>query len=141
VSDCCTSGGCAAEPVDKQCPECKEKGGSVSSRTISHHIKQVWEWGEHDDKFFFCDSPGCSVVYFSERGQLIRKSDLHTEVGIKSSMDRALLCYCYGITTVDYRENPEVKQFVINQTRQNQCSCETSNPSGRCCLKDFSRKN
>ena len=44
-----------------------------------------------------------------------------------------------------HRDNPSMKRGrfllldgrIVEQTKNARCSCETSNPSGRCCLKVF----
>ncbi|MCK5920792.1 MAG: hypothetical protein KAG66_07615, partial [Methylococcales bacterium] len=51
----------------------------------------------------------------------------------------ALLCYCYGVTCQQALNNPDAKAFVLAQTKLKNCACDTRNPSGRCCLKDFSK--
>ncbi len=48
-----------------------------------------------------------------------------------------MLCYCFGITKQDYKNDPSLRNYVIEQTRLGNCSCSTENPSGQCCLKDF----
>ena len=106
-------------------------------RTISHHIVDVWEWRASASHYYFCDDPECEVMYFGDDGSVILKSQLRTSAGIKSGANENLLCYCYGISKVDFHRNPATKAFVIAQTRAGLCSCDTSNPSGRCCLKDF----
>jgi hypothetical protein len=56
-----------------------------------------------------------------------------------------LLCYCFGITEKVYLEalkkNKQniIKDFVIYQTKNNHCHCVESNPSKKCCLKDFKK--
>jgi len=47
------------------------------------------------------------------------------------------VCYCFGVSRSDFRNDPATKDYVIAQTKAGLCSCDTSNPSGRCCLKDF----
>jgi len=32
-----------------------------------------------------------------------------------------------------------IKAFVVQQTKEKLCACESRNPSGRCCLADFKR--
>jgi len=51
-----------------------------------------------------------------------------------------MLCYCFGVSSADFERNPATRDFVMAQTKANLCSCETSNPSGRCCLKDFPKQ-
>ena len=96
-------------------------------------------WDNKDQRYFFCDDPNCDVVYFGEDKSVILKSQLRTKVGLKEATEDALLCYCFGVTKADGLSNPSIKNFVSAETKQGLCSCETSNPSGRCCLKDFPR--
>lgn len=79
----------------------------------------------------------CQIVYFGEDDSVIKTSALRTLVGIKEKSSNSLLCYCYGITYKDYIKTPNIKSFVVQQTKEKNCACETHNPSGRCCLKDF----
>ncbi len=84
-------------------------------------------------RWFFCDDPDCDVAYFGDDGSILRRSQLrdHAATG-----DR-LLCHCFGLTLDRFLRDPATRDYVVAQTRAGQCSCETSNPSGRCCLKDF----
>ncbi|MDP2804545.1 MAG: hypothetical protein Q8O24_01255 [Gallionellaceae bacterium] len=138
IDDCCADAECKATHPKKQiCPSCGGEHTEVSARTIAHHIKQSWQWGEHAQKYFFCDNPHCDVVYFGENNITILMPQLRTKVGIKERSDEALLCYCFGVTRTDVMNDPCIKDFVVEKTKQKICSCETSNPSGRCCLKQF----
>lgn len=109
----------------------------MSARTIAHHIKDAWRWQPTANRYFFCDDPLCEVVYFGDDGSTILKSQLRTRVGAKELSDDKLLCYCFGVTKADFLDDPTTKDFVIAQTQAGLCSCDISNPSGRCCLKDF----
>lgn len=138
IADCCSDAECTtAHPKKHNCPSCGEEQAEVSARTIAHHIKQSWQWEESDQKYFFCDNPQCNVVYFGENNSTILKPQLRTQMGLKENSDDALLCYCFGISKADVINNPRIKDFVIEKTKQRLCSCETNNPSGRCCLKHF----
>lgn len=138
MSECCSSGVCDDVHRKKQCcpvngQECTE----VGVQTISHHIKEAWNWKPTAKRYFFCDDPACELVYFGDDGSTIPKSHLRTPVGVKEMSDDGLLCYCFGVTKLNYLSNPATRDFVVAQTKAGQCSCDTSNPSGRCCLKDF----
>jgi len=58
-------------------------------------------------------------------------------VGVKDKSDEAMVCYCYGATQADVVNENGIRDFVIRKTKGGECSCETSNPSGTCCLKYF----
>ena len=136
MSECCSS--CHGSTSKKQpCPVNGNESAEVSVRTIAHHLKDAWLWQVSGHRYFFCDDPACEVVYFGDDGSTILKSQLRTSVGSKERSDHGLLCYCFGVTAADFCANPATKDFVIAQTKAGLCSCVTSNPSGRCCLKDF----
>lgn len=139
MSDCCSSstGATDASPNKSRCPVNGKRYTKVAMGTIFHHLKSPWQWPLDEQAYYFCDDPECDVVYFGENGSVIEKSDLRIAVGIKEQTETALICYCFGVTLKDAMTNSEAKQFVLEQTKQGMCSCETSNPSGRCCLKDF----
>jgi hypothetical protein len=60
-------------------------------------------------------------------------------VAAQGNEDDLMLCYCFGFTKQDYKDDASVRDYVIEQTRAGNCSCSTKNPSGQCCLKDFPR--
>lgn len=140
MTDCCSSSDCkTSHPNKHSCPVNGLEYAEVSVRTIYHHIKKSWQWNCKHRRYFFCDDPDCDVVYFGEDGFVILTSQLRTSVGIKNASENALLCYCFGISKEDVRNNPGIRNFVVEKTKLGLCSCETSNPSGRCCLKSFPR--
>ncbi len=137
MSHCCTASDPDCPPSKKhRCPDNGKAYVEVSVRTITHHIKNPWEWKPDAQRYFFCDDPDCDVVYFGEDDSTIRKTELRTRVGVKETSADAPLCYCYGINKSD-ATMPGVRDYVVGQTRAGNCACETRNPSGRCCLKDF----
>jgi hypothetical protein len=140
MSDCCSTS-CTPKSYPKKhtCPANGKDYGQVSSTTIKHHIKAPWSWNEKEQGYYFCSDPDCSVVYFGQDNSVIEKALLRTEVGIKEKSEQALICYCFGVTKSEAEANPLARQFVVEQTRQKQCACEARNPSGKCCLTDFSK--
>ena len=143
MSDCCSA---SESDPDKTAPDkssrhvCPQNGtacAQVARTTMLHHIQQPWLQALKDQNYYFCDDPDCEVVYFGEDDSIIKKSQLRTQVGIKESSPQALLCYCFGVSRQMAETSPQAREFVVQQTRQSVCACETRNPSGRCCLKDF----
>ncbi len=126
-------------PKKHRCPVNGREYSEVSTKTIAHHVKEAWNWQQTAKRYFFCSDPSCTVVYFGDDGSTILKLQLRTRLGVKEDSDDALLCYCFGISKEDFRRNPSTRNFVIAQTKAGLCSCDTCNPSGRCCLKDFSK--
>lgn len=137
MSDCCTSSTTTIKSVKHCCPVNGKEYTEVSARTIMHHLKAAWQWQKQDQAYYFCEDPACDVVYFGEDNSVILTTHLRTAVGIKDPSPDSLLCYCFGITRADAMHNPQIRDYVINMTKNKLCSCETSNPSGRCCLKNF----
>lgn len=136
MSDCC-SGSTASFPRRQTCPENQLEYILVPLKTVLHHIKHSWQVNLKDQGYYFCNDPECDVVYFAEDQTVIKKSELRTKIATKEKDETSLICHCFGVSKADAKNNPKIKSFVIEQTKNNMCSCDTSNPSGRCCLKDF----
>ena len=142
MPDCCSSSPPKPiNPVKHRCPVNGVEYAQVSSRTVFHHIKESWRWDDRGQSYFFCDDPACDVVYFGIDDTVIVSSQVRTLVGEKHTSEDAMLCYCYGATKADVLREKGIRDFVIEKTKQGDCSCETSNPSGSCCLKYFPPKN
>lgn len=143
MSDCCTSPDNEKhKPARCQCPLNGHNYLEVPIQTILQHLDKPWQHPLKVQKYFYCDDPDCEVVYFAEDNTVINKSSIKTRIGIKERTDSdALICYCFGVSNMAARTQPETKAFVIQQTKEAHCSCTTSNPSGRCCLKDFPKDN
>ena len=124
-------------PKKQTCPVNQHDYIHVSIKNILHHVKKPWNSHLKDQGYYFCDDPNCDVVYFGEDGSVIKKSELRTQVAAKENSPDALICHCFGVSLLDAKNNPGIKAFVMQHTKLGNCSCETSNPSGRCCLKDF----
>lgn len=138
MSDCCPSPPPSQQSAKRHC--CPDNGKQylqVQYRTVLHHVRTPWELEFKEQQYYFCDDPNCEVVYFGSDNTRITKSMLRTKVGIKETEESSLICYCFGITKDEAKSNPLAKAFVVEQTKNNICSCEVFNPSGRCCLKDF----
>jgi len=142
VGDCCSASGCTAKhPQKRRCPVDGAACLEVSTRTIAHHIKLPWRWAPTAEHYYFCGSPDCDVVYFGDDGSVVSRAMVRTSVGANERDGDVLLCHCFGVSRADFDAEPSVRQFLVQQTKAGRCSCETSNPSGQCCLKDFPRPN
>lgn len=138
MSDC-SSNSCVHTSLHKKhrCPLNGREYNEVSIKTVMHHIKNPWNWEGNSLNYYFCDDPECDVVYFGQDDTVITRTAVRTKVGIKEQSGDALVCYCFGVTANEAATNPQVKSFVIEKTKGQICECETHNPSGMCCLKDF----
>ncbi|WP_172600480.1 putative iron-sulfur cluster-binding metallochaperone [Sulfurivermis fontis] len=137
MSNCCAATAETSVPSGKRtCPLCGGEGVGVAWQTLLHHLARPWQRQGMNQPYYFCNTPDCEVVYFTDSGVTIGKQELRTVVGSKETAPAALLCYCFGVSRAD-AVDPVVRDFVVQQTKAGLCACTTRNPSGRCCLKDF----
>ncbi|VAW87178.1 hypothetical protein MNBD_GAMMA17-417 [hydrothermal vent metagenome] len=142
MSDCCAKKEPSQPRLEESaCPVDGHHCKPVELQTMLHHLNQPWAQALPDQRYYFCDSPACDVVYFGQDGITLNRSAVHTVVGIKEASERAPLCYCFGVSKSDAQANPAIRTFVMEQTKKGYCTCATSNPSGRCCLKNFPRED
>ncbi|MCC6496070.1 MAG: hypothetical protein IT193_07400 [Propionibacteriaceae bacterium] len=98
-----------------------------------------------ETSFGFCDAASCPVVYVGADGTLIDKAHVRTRVGVKETEDPIPVCYCFELTAVqiadDVRTHGQstIRDYIQEQVRAGRCRCETTNPSGRCCLGNVGR--
>jgi len=124
-------------PQSHSCPDNGKTYAGVKRKTLLHHIAQPWRNSLPEQGYYFCTDPDCDVVYFGQDNTVVHTDELRTTVGQKSHDKDAAICYCFGVTKALARQDKTIKNFVRRQTKESNCSCETANPSGRCCLKDF----
>lgn len=127
-------------PKKYRCPVNGKEYGSVGVKTILHHLVAPWKKELSSKSYYYCTDKDCDVVYFGQDDSVISKTDLRTKVGIKEKEPGRTVCYCFGISYSEAEENTVAVNFVKDKTKQSLCSCETSNPSGRCCLKNFPKQ-
>ena len=141
MTDCCVPKTSDRVPPKRlRCPLNGKEYGSVSFKTILHHLSEPWSNSLIKQGYYFCSDADCDVVYFGQDDMLIEKTALRTDVGVKEKYPERMVCYCFGVSFRVAKANDVAVEFVKEKTRQSLCSCETSNPSGRCCLKDFPRQ-
>jgi len=142
MSDCCSLPGEPDNshknaPSRHKCPSNGQNYSKVAYATVLHHVKNSWKNNFGEQAYYFCDDPDCDVVYFGLNNCEITKAMVRTVVGVKETSDETLICYCFGVSKAVAKSDKAAYQFVLEQTKKSNCSCKTSNPSGRCCLKDF----
>lgn len=130
-------------PVRVACPGCQQPAETVSASTLLHQLARPWQRSLGDQQYYFCAQPGCELVYFDNAESRFGSEALRQPVGQKATDESRTLCYCFDIRHSDLTDAEAATQcrdFVIEKTRSKLCSCETHNPSGRCCLRDFPRE-
>lgn len=145
--DCCKHSSCC-DSVETQkqslaCPACAHNGSAVSSVTPRHTLnprlrKQV----DATAAYYFCASPDCAVVYYSDSGQYFTTEELINRVTCKDSSPETPLCYCFKISKQDALDelkasgHSTVLASIREQMDSKGCFCEKSNPRGTCCLEE-----
>lgn len=127
-------------PKKLRCPVNGKEYSSVGYKTILHHLSEPWGRALKEQGYYFCTDTDCEVVYFGLDNTVISKSELRTNVGVKEKDPERMVCYCFGVSYAVAGNDSVAVDFVKEKTKQSLCSCETSNPSGRCCLKDFPKQ-
>ena len=141
MNDCCEQKTSDYTPPKRfRCPVNGNEYGPVGLKTILHHLTEPWKKDLGRQGYYFCTDEDCEVVYFGQDSTVIPKSELRTSVGIKEQYPERFVCYCFGVSYAVAEADGVVVEFVKEKTRQSLCSCETSNPSGQCCLKDFPKQ-
>ncbi len=123
-----------------QCAECDDEGRSVSRQTVLHHVRSEELARVSDEAYRFCPSPNCQVVYYGDDGGRFTVEDVRELVTAKASGDERPLCYCFGFTEGDAREEiartgkSTIPTRISRLIKEGMCACEVRNPSGACCL-------
>jgi len=125
------------------CPEANSPGRPVKAATVEHMVRSDLRSSVAGHDWFFCDAATCDVVYFSPDGAVLRRDDLTVRVGVKEEAPPHLVCYCFDHSVESIRDEVErtgestVVASVTDKVRAGECSCETLNPKGVCCLGDL----
>ena len=129
--NCCTGSG----NNKLACPACQQLGDAVSTATLLHQLARPWQQAIGEQQYYFCRQPECEIAYFDNDGICFNTNALR--------QPERLLCYCFDIRfqdIADAESEQRCREFVTAKTRSKLCSCETHNPSGKCCLRDFPKQ-
>jgi hypothetical protein len=155
MSDCCAAPGSTEScdivvgqrdvRTDRSCSMCGTEGRPVERQTVLHHVKP--EHLEHvgEDAFRFCADQQCPVVYHGDRRTRFTVDEVREPIGAKLSGDARPICYCFGFTEGDAREEivhtgkSTIPATVSRLIKARMCACEVRNPSGACCLGEITR--
>jgi hypothetical protein len=135
-----------AVPAVIPCPASGTASKRVPALTVRSLVRKL-PFAMPDTQYYFCDSPDCDLVYFGFDPQAPRfhRKDLAVRVGVKETTDPIPVCYCFGFTRQDIREEirvtgqSTVAERIRTEVEAGRCACEIKNPSGKCCLGDVAR--
>lgn len=128
------------------CAACHGKAKKVGRLTVEHLIKDKHVDEVRETQYYFCETPSCDVVYFSnETEQYFTTRDVRVRVGIKESEDPIPICYCFDFTEEMIRAEliatgrTTIPDLIAAKIQAGACACEVKNPSGRCCLGEVNK--
>ncbi len=128
-----------------KCAECGSVERTVQRQTVLHHVRSEELGRVRDEVYRFCPDPVCAVVYYSEGGTSFTAPDLRELVSVKASGDARPLCYCFGFTEGNAREEiahtggSTIPARISRFIKEGMCACEVRNPSGACCLGEVNK--
>lgn len=145
MSNCCSlpeTRGTA--PTVAACPVSGTRAKQVDLLTVKSLVRHL-PFAMPRAQYYFCNSPGCDVVYFSNdpEAPIFRSEDLLVRVGAKERADSIPVCYCFGVTRQQIWEEIQraghstAPERIRAEVQAGNCACEVKNPSGKCCLGDI----
>jgi bacterioferritin-associated ferredoxin len=123
------------------CPSCKKDGLEVEKITVANHTKErCWPLG--DEKYAFCDTHECDVVYYNTSGRMLKRGDVMTRVTFKEKDSPKPLCYCKQVTEEDVIIAIERGAKTFDEVKLatgigGGGQCKITNPAGRCCSRNY----
>ena len=147
MSDCCSVNAKASTaPAVMACPVNGARSKQVDVLTVKSLIRQL-PLGMPNTEYYFCEAADCEVVYFpfDRQAPIFRRPDLLVRVGAKETADPIPVCYCFGFTRQDIRDEicetgkSTVAERIATEVKAGNCACEVKNPSGKCCLGNVTR--
>ena len=147
MSDCCSINKAPAFPaVVMSCPACGGRLKQVKPLTVKSLVPHL-PFEMAPAQYYYCEAAACDVVYFpwNSEAPTFRRSDLLVLVGVKETVEFALVCYCFGVTRrqicdeIRQTGKSAVAERIKAEVKTGNCACEVENPSGRCCLGDVIR--
>lgn len=133
-------------PAVMDCPVCGSRSrqvGLLTVKSLPRHLRFVMPVTQ----YYFCTVPGCDVVYFplNPKAPSFSRDDLWVRVGSKEPTEEATVCYCFGISRRQIRDEIEATgrcsaaEKIREEIRAGHCACELKNPSGKCCLGEVTK--
>jgi hypothetical protein len=131
--------------IDSRCAACGTEGRPVERQTILHHVKQQNLVRVNGEAYRFCSDPNCEVVYYGDGGTRFTVDDVREPVSAKATGNTRPICYCFGFTEGDAREEiarsgtSTIPSTISQLIKAGMCACEVRNPAGVCCLGEVNR--
>ncbi|MBC8346214.1 MAG: hypothetical protein ISR82_05270 [Candidatus Marinimicrobia bacterium] len=145
MADCCSETNSDQSFGKQVCQTCGEKGKKVELATIRSLTRRDHPLYAELKSGFICTNPDDNTVYYSEENDIIiYHNDLVTSFHLKNPDDKQNLCYCFQHSRRAIKEDitknghSRIELSIREKVKQGACTCEVSNPKGKCCLGDVS---
>jgi len=126
--------------VPNACPLCDHVGQEVPRKVLYQHldargILDIFQWKES----LVCLNPDCACLYFSDQNWVSHQR-CNKPVGFKNHQPPRLFCYCFGYTAEEILKRAEtgtekpILDQIGNYLQNGAKLCQSTNPTGRCCL-------
>ncbi len=127
------------EQICKVCG--REASNPVRRITMDSLVKDEFKEFITDDKFYFCSTFMCPVVYFKNDPDVyFTKETVKVRVGIKEANPPITVCYCLNVDEQTILNEivvkrccdsiEKIKEYTKARTGR---ECHIKNPSGKCC--------
>lgn len=131
---------CCEVRKEGSCPKCGKSGAKTHRGTPAGHLsdaglEKTQGWSE----VHVCFNPDCEVLYFHDTAWVSFRES-RTRVGFKEKEPPHPLCYCFNHTGEEFLKEiekhgkPISVEEIKRQVKAKNCRCETTNPTGLCCL-------
>lgn len=144
MSDCCSVSHKEKISTEIKCPTCDQEGKQVELLTIRAMTRRDFtHYGELIPGFLCLNPDDSTVYYFSNLDFTVNQDNVVTDIGFKTNAKTKTICYCFRHTKQDiiddYLKNGKsnIEIDVRQKVKDKLCTCEVSNPKGKCCLGDI----
>ncbi len=131
MSDCCAvKASLEKAPAVMACPKSGTRSKQVDLLTVKSLVRHL-PFGMPAAQYYYCEAPGCDVVYFSSNPEapLFTRRDLLVRVGSKDGCEPVPVCYCFGITWDDIRNEIRATgrctapERIKSEVQSGRCAC------------------
>jgi hypothetical protein len=132
--------------IRTKCSSCTGASRFVKKQTMLLMLKPEFFEQIGDGQYYFCANSDCAMVYFPEnQGTFFYTNHLRVRIGAKEKQDPKPLCYCFGFDESNFRDEIKatgkttISARIVKLVKAGMCACDTTNPSGACCLGEITK--
>ncbi len=144
MADCCSVPNSDNFKNKHACPTCGEEGKGIPLITLRSLIRRDHPLYPSLKAGFLCPNENDNTVYFFDgHDDRITTKDLVTPYHLKDQDRYNNVCYCFQHSQKeiidDYLNHgfSTIEKDVHKKVNDGVCTCEVSNPKGKCCLGEI----